>query len=639
MIENKKIFWEKAPEKIYTVKELFVLFEQDKTLSQIRPYSHVIIYIEDEQYCFNLTLICYRQAKKVSKRSNKNVLFISSSIIAGADAFAFSVIQYVLFEKQKGLKVLQKLQSAMKYIANSAQVKGFPSTGNLNEARNFLDNFIAELQHQIKIYQRHYSGISTNSAKKFVSTLTSLLSIHANVDKNTLKIGIESIRVNSNEVIHSEALSNEELSKHFNFYTTMFRQLAKIILDECSFPQKLSLPEQDFWLIGDSFIDTKLNYNHDSSPRFIKGFDYSNGKPKDRAELLAEGYSWIQSSDILRKYKHSLQQANEDKSIIKRRLATFACNAYFMHFLTLTGMNDSVASRLKFNHSYEIKPEAIHFKVIKYRAGNKKISFSIQSEFIEDFKLYLKLREKLLTKYNSSLSTLFIKSVVYKVTSPDTDGTTTSKIRKLMKTLTGNAIGGTSRQLRVTKGVWVRSKYGEIVSAYSLQHNVGTSIKSYTSQTEEKIIDELTNYFDKLNTKVINRKDSAIDITEVGGCSDKYNPSNRKNTGIPSNCIENEGCLFCDKYRIHADEIDIRKLLSLKYVIEQSRSLSKSIEQFNQFFGLVLERIDELLHSLKNADPALEKKILRVKSEVFEYGKLTPYWIRKIELLDTLGVF
>ncbi|MEI8664135.1 hypothetical protein P4S81_02955 [Pseudoalteromonas sp. B28] len=249
MIENKNKFWEKAPETVYTIQELFVLFEQDKTLSQIRPYSQVIIYIEDEQYCFNLALICYRQAKKVSKRSNKNVLFISSSIIAGADAFAFSVIQYVLFEKQKGLKVLQKLQSAVKYIANSAQVKGFPSTGNLNEARNFLDNFIAELQHQIKIYQRHYSGISTNTAKKFVSTLTSLLSIHANVDKNTLKIGIESIRVNSNEVIHSEALSNEELSKHFNFYTTMFRQLAKIILDECSFPQKLSLLNKIFGLL------------------------------------------------------------------------------------------------------------------------------------------------------------------------------------------------------------------------------------------------------------------------------------------------------------------------------------------------------------------------------------------------------
>ncbi|MEI8664136.1 hypothetical protein P4S81_02960 [Pseudoalteromonas sp. B28] len=372
-------------------------------------------------------------------------------------------------------------------------------------------------------------------------------------------------------------------------------------------PTKAKSPEQDIWLIGDSFIDTKLNYNHDSSPRFIKGFDYSNGKPKDRDELLTEGYSWIQSSDILRKYKHSLQQANGDKSIIKRRLATLACNAYFMHFLTLTGMNDSVASRLKFNHSYEIKPESIHFKVIKYRAGNKKISFSIQSEFIEDFKLYLKLREKLLIKYNSSLSTLFIKSVVYKVTSPNTDGTTTSKIRKLMKTLTGNAIGGTSRQLRVTKGVWIRSKYGETVSAYSLQHNVGTSIKSYTSQTEEKTIDELTNYFDKLNAKVINRKDSTIDITEVGGCSDKYNPSNQKNIDTPSNCIENEGCLFCDKYRVHADEIDIRKLLSLKYVIEQSKSLSKSIEQFHQFFGPVLERIDELLHSLKNADPALEK--------------------------------
>lgn len=639
MRKYKSNSWEESSDHFYTVSELSKLFEEDETLSFIGPYENVIIYIEDESYSFNLALICYKQSKKVSKRSNRNVLIIPSSLLPGSSDFAYTIIQYILLEKQKGQKIAIKLQRAIKYIAKFAYEEGFPPPRNLYKTRDFLDTFLLDLKHQIKIYQRFHSGMSTTTARNFMFTLTSLLSIHANVDKKTLTIGMDVIKSNNNEIIHSEALSNEQLSKHFNFYTTMFRQLAKIILDDNPLPQKLVLPEQEFWLLGDSFIDTKLNYNHDSSPRLIKGFDYSNGKPKDRTELLAEGYSWIQSSDILRKYKHSLQQANEDKSIIKRRLATLACNAYFMHFLTLTGMNDSVASRLKFNHSYEIKPESIHFKVIKYRAGNKKVSFSIQSEFIEDFKLYLKLREKLLAKYNSSLSTFFIKSVVYKVTSPDTDGTTTSKIRKLIKTLTGNAIGGTSRQLRVTKGVWVRSKYGETVSAYSLQHNVGTSIKSYTSQTEEKTIDELTKYFDKLNTKVINRNDSAIDITEVGGCSDMDNPSNLNNSNIPSDCTENEGCLFCDKYKIHADEVDIRKLLSLKYVIEQSRVLSKSEEQFYLFFGAVLKRIDELLLLLKKTNPLLGEQISKIKSEVFEYGKLTPYWIKKIELLDTLGVY
>lgn len=42
---------------------------------------------------------------------------------------------------------------------------------------------------------------------------------------------------------------------------------------------------------------------------------------------------------------------------------------------------------------------------------------------------------------------------------------------------------------------------------------------------------------------------------------------------VSVNCYTPEGCLFCDKYRIHVDATDIRKSLSCRYCIEKQHIL------------------------------------------------------------------
>ncbi len=67
-------------------------------------------------------------------------------------------------------------------------------------------------------------------------------------------------------------------------------------------------------------------------------------------------------------------------------LGTIAMKAYFMHFLALTGMNDSTAATLRWDDEYNIEKEQYNFRNIKYRAGNKPVEYSIRREFILEFK-------------------------------------------------------------------------------------------------------------------------------------------------------------------------------------------------------------------------------------------------------------
>lgn len=66
----------------------------------------------------------------------------------------------------------------------------------------------------------------------------------------------------------------------------------------------------------------------------------------------------------------------------------------------------------------------------------------------------------------------------------------------------------------------------------------------------------------------------------VGICSNYGNPNPLSNALVKVNCKSPEGCLFCDKYRIHADEKDARKLISCRYYLQKTAQLSNNKEKF-----------------------------------------------------------
>ncbi len=93
--------------------------------------------------------------------------------------------------------------------------------------------------------------------------------------------------------------------------------------------------------------------------------------------------------------------------------------------------------------------------------------------------------------------------------------------------------------------------------------------------------------------------------------------------------------MFCKHFRCHADSDDIRKLLSLLYIIEETKNKAVSIDHFNSIYLVVINRINYLLQEISLVQKDLVEKI---KEEVFEYEILSYYWEKRLEMLIEIGV-
>ena len=96
--------------------------------------------------------------------------------------------------------------------------------------------------------------------------------------------------------------------------------------------------------------------------------------------------------------------------------------------------------------------------------------------------------------------------------------------------------------------------------------------------------------------------------------------------------------MFCYKYFVHADEVDIRKLISYKFCINSTRHLSESIEDFNTRFGETIRIIDAIIEHVSSLSEDKKTMVDFVKVDVEKYGNIENYWQRKLEMLINIGV-
>ena len=88
--------------------------------------------------------------------------------------------------------------------------------------------------------------------------------------------------------------------------------------------------------------------------------------------------------------------------------------------------------------------------------------------------------------------------------------------------------------------------------------------------------------------------------------------------------------MFCENYVLHTDDVDIRKLLSLRKITELYSNLSNDLM-------IVKYRVDEILKYITQDNEDLFKLIIDIKEEVDE-GNLDENWENILELLMDLGV-
>lgn len=636
--------------KIFHIDEVVEAYALEDAPDKFQRIDNIVI--QYDRFTLQLSELCYTDFR-VNKSRPKSKIFQVEVNAKSLDSDRVIACRYIL-------KYISELSNDGKHyttiIYRLKCIKSFfhylaDNKINFKIEKDSLKNIISiyteYLRHRVKTLDRELKiGLSASTAHNYQLWILLFCAYMLDINKYELLDSIDEIATNTNEVVTSKKLNDEELSIQFSQYTSMFRVFSAIVLEHELFPLPFNIHKETYWLTHTGMI------KHSSSDAVKKSihFNYDQNRDATHDEVkLSNHYKQVGHRNYhIKCYAEKKLEANKQYSNPRVRLALLACHAYFIHFLFVTGENDSSAASLFFRENFTLgASDVINFKSIKWKANGRFVNYDIQHEFINDFKTFLKLRAFLLKHFNvdhKSYRYLFLNRIKGKLAKPATRGEHSAIIRRsFTKTFPYNNFNSPSKAARVTKSTWIRANYGSALSSYILQHSKKTSDKSYTSINHDEASKELTNYLHELNRKLITSKEKNT-TTKIpsGNCSEPYMPNDSsemvKSNYLKVNCEDPKSCIFCDKYKVHADELDIRKLLSIKYLIAQSEGLATSIEHFNKVYRALLASIDKILNQIKLISEEKAQLVFDIHKQVYEEEKLSDYWYRKLELLNELGI-
>ncbi|GGX85511.1 hypothetical protein [Vogesella alkaliphila] len=502
----------------------------------------------------------------------------------------------------------------------------------------------------VQAYIRHLrervltNSISINGAARQQSTVITFLERFLQVDN--LTHGINLLRKNPAAREATTPPSQNSQARILTLCEMMFDGLASFILEKKSYPHALAVPDyldypdNSLWIFPTTvwFVPRKKLLDEDI--KWSRGYNYSEGRVVTVQELLAaKGFTGNKQAaqNIINCSKRQLHRANVDKNHTQRqRLGLIALNVFILLFLAQTGMNWAQIVTLPWANEYDISATHQIFRTIKCRAGSKAIAFELPVSFMPRFKRYLELRNFVLS--GQSCAWLFFTLGIngkglpaeLKISGPYNIYQTLQRIDPDLPVVM-------PRQWRAAKSDWLIRNTDPSTTALVLQNTEKTVLSHYAAGSETSHIEELTGFLDRVSETVIDKGqviEGGIDRA-VGYCSSYGTPNSAKGAPIQPDCKGPEGCFFCDKYRVHADEKDTRKLISCRYCLQLTMLFAGSDEFIQTRLDPIFKKIEKTLSEISLHDKDL---VLRVTKEVEEDGELDQYWARKLEMLMELGL-
>lgn len=514
---------------------------------------------------------------------------------------------------------------------------------NAQHARSAFRAYVEHLRDRVL-----KDELNVNTAAKYQNSVAILLGPLQDVDD--LGRGIRLLRVNKRMTQTTPPPDEDAQGKVLGLCEIIFGGISCIVLDLKPYPFKLAMPAYLGW--KDNFLWVFPTVKWFMAPHELAGrhelgcsswaMDYANGQLANLEEIV-QYYSVRQSAkNSLRNAEESIAAANSDSQHFRRRdLAMVAHNAFVLMFVANTGMNWAEVRKLPWDADYEVGLESQGFREIKLRAGGKLVSFRIETSFLSKFKRYLNLRTYLLSKHKCDL--LFFSLGANISSAPKPMGESLFRALYLtLRRIDPSLPKVLSRAWRAAKSDWAIRNTDPSTAALLLQNTERTVLRHYATGSETRATEEMGSFFERLSEVVLNA-DQKIPPKGIDGalgeCT-KYGAPNPTEDGAPikPDCHQPEGCLFCDKYVVHADERDARKLISCRYCIEQTAHLSASDEHFQILFGKVIRRINAILDHIRGRSNEHAGLVDRVMGEVEDKGLLDPYWESKLEMLIGLGV-
>jgi integrase len=385
------------------------------------------------------------------------------------------------------------------------------------------------------------------------------------------------------------------------------------------------------------------------SSRGLVAWNLETGEIRSYKELCervkAQGRKCFRQNayNVRRTAAGHLEAANKRHSALRREHALTAALAFAALFLAETGINVAPLQAMKWSPELSESLESASvvrqkFRAVKYRAGGKEIGFTVSIAFMHKLKTYLELRKYLVQ--GSPFNALFVGRGLG--SGDETVALSSEFLVQFYARLEGFGVTlprVTARQLRAAKQDWAMSNHDPAVAAELMGTTLETAIRAYSNGTASAQRAEFGALFASIEKTILGAEEplppGSIEGA-LGACVDFQHPEPiSPEAPVKPDCKSSEGCLFCDKYKAHADETDVRKLLSCRHCVRLTCHHARDVEQYERTFGPVLRRVDFILDEVRKRDSAL---VVRLEKDVDVEGNLDPFWASKLEMLIELGI-
>ncbi|KFE52388.1 hypothetical protein [Pseudomonas syringae] len=441
-----------------------------------------------------------------------------------------------------------------------------------------------------------------------------------------------------------EPPSEESVKHHLQTSEPLFIGLTDLVINFTLLPVKLKVNQDFAWITPDTrypMITGKILSNDGVHSTYSPTIDYREGRMRTLEEYKARSVTTgtTHYKTALKAYASRLSIANSTKDNAYRiRLGRYAHDCFVAMFVANTGINESSLRELPWDPNFEIiKDEEIGMRTIKFRANNKAITVRVKARFINHFKKFVQLRS------------FFCEGIDHPYLFIGFNGNSKSNYRIMDTNILGRLHASMTslidydvpflsyKQLRNYKDNYTAKKHGHEAARILLGHSERTQRKNYLKANEKNAVDQIGKFNEVVN-EFFNNPHSCS--TPVGGCNGEGFPQKKVDSQITSepNCKSESGCLNCIHHKVHANDEDVWKLLSLEYVTKQMIHASSSQEHFNQIHSPTLRQIDQILNEMLIVNPSLQQKLEDLRKDVNDNNNLTDYWQRHLERLVRLKV-
>lgn len=336
------------------------------------------------------------------------------------------------------------------------------------------------------------------------------------------------------------------------------------------------------------------------------------------------------------------------------RLMELACVAFVALVLADSGANLAVL------RSYEepddllgqlAQPEKVNLRdrAIKFRAGGKLVPVHLSALTTTRLRTYLAVRQAFVSSIGGEdIRPFFIQGTYPKAIGDKRtpmgvrplDPALLDHLRKKFSSVRANLPQVTLRQLRTYKQQHLVRHQPLNVAAAMMGHSVETAVRAYCRAQEGLREAEIGQFLCSLEKTVLAASDGLAEASPTaalpaGACADYGKPAPSGSAPlVQPDCAKVEGCFFCDNYRLHADERDLRKLLSCRAALQRIAPLQPDSARAERVYFAIIDRIDALLRAIQFRLPKIYGE---VRTDV-ERGNLSAYWSAKLQQLHLLGM-